>query len=119
MQIPAFILKQMYREGSLENHAEGFRFAVHNHMMSATIVAIDEIAVGGKAVAIEALTFSAGDETRAGLAISEASPVPFAKGVTVQVSVRGDALPAGAHHLTFKVRTGEFGPIHLDVTDRL
>lgn len=119
MQIPTFILKQMYCEGSLENHAEGFRFAVHNHMMSATIVAIEEIAVGGKACAREAITFSAGNEARAGQEISEMTPVPFSKGVTVQVSVRGNALPSGEHQLTFKVRTDEFGPIHLDVTDTL
>ncbi|HEY9898124.1 MAG TPA: hypothetical protein V6D00_02975 [Pantanalinema sp.] len=119
MQIPAFLLKQMYREGSLANHPEGFCFAVHNHMMSATIVAIDAIAVGGEAFAPEALTFSASGEVRGGHEISQTCPVPFAKGVTVTVSVRGEALEPGEHHLTFRVRTGEFGPIHLEVTDTL
>ncbi|MBO9539159.1 hypothetical protein J7643_01050 [bacterium] len=119
MQIPAFLLKQMYRQGSLANHAEGFRFEVHNHMMSATIVGIDAIAVGGELAPLEGLEFSALGEVRGGHAISEQAPVPFAKGVTVSVSVRGEPLAEGTHHLTFKVRTGEFGPIHLDVTDTL
>ncbi|MNY09287.1 hypothetical protein D3C86_1421970 [compost metagenome] len=109
----------MYRQGSLENHAEGFQFAVHNHMMSATIVGIEAIAVGGEAAPLEHLTFSAQGQVRGGHEISERSPVPFAKGVTVSVAVRGEPLARGPHRLTFKVRTGEFGPIHLDVTDTL
>jgi hypothetical protein len=119
MQIPAFLLKQMYREGSLANHPEGFSFAVHNHMMSATIVAVEAIAVGGRVFPLEDITFSAEEEVRCGHAITEESPVPFAKGVTVRVVVKAPPLAPGEHRLTFKVRTEEFGPIHLDVNDKL
>ncbi len=119
MQIPAFMLTQFYQAGSLSNAEHAFQFGLTNPVMPATIVEILEVSVDGTSYALEAITFAQEGVTREALSVSEAAPVTFKKGEVVAVTVRGQILAPGTHALTVKVRTDEFGPLKIEVEDRV
>lgn len=117
MQIPGFMLKQMYRQGSLCNNQDCFEFGVHNPFMDATIVTVKELSVGGKTYGLEELEFTQGGVTQPGSAVSEDTPVAFSKGDAVAIRVKGHHLAPGEHTLTLEVHTEEFGTIRIEVQD--
>jgi len=119
MQIPGFMLKQMYRKGSLENLEAAFQFEVHNHLMPAMIVAVREVTVAGMTYELADVEFSDGANTRGAASVSEDSPVDFGKGTTIQVRVNGYRVNPGAHQPRLKVKTEEFGSIAIEVSDTL
>lgn len=117
MQIPGFMLKQMYRQGSLCNQEGCFEFGVHNPFMDATIVTVKELSVGGMTYGLEELEFTQGDLTLPGTTVSEQSPVAFSKGDVVAIRVNGYRLHPGEHTIVLKVHTEEFGTIKIEVQD--
>lgn len=117
MQIPGFMLKQMYRQGSLANHQGGFAFAVHNPLMDATIVTVKELTVGGMTYGLEEVEFTKGEITLPGTTVSEDQPVDFFKGDIVAIRVNGYNLNPGEHTIILKVHTEEFGTLKIEVQD--
>ena len=119
MQLPAFMLKQFYRAGSLQNVAEAFEFTLTNPVMPATIVEILEVSVGGKDYDLSGIVFAQDGLVRDAAAVSSEAPVAFKKGGFVTVTVKGENLPPGNHALVVKVKTEEFGPLKVDVQDAI
>lgn len=117
MQIPSFMLKQMYRQGSLANQAGCFEFEVHNPVMPATIVTVKELTVGGMTYGLEEVEFTQGGVTRPGTAVSEDQPVDFSKGDVVSIRVKGYNLNPGEHTILLQVHTEEFGTLKIEVQD--
>lgn len=117
MQLPAFMLKQFYRTGSLRNVAESFEFALVNPVMPATIVEIHDVSVGGRPMPLSGIVFAQDGQTRAATAVSPDAPIAFGKGAVVTVTVPGENLAAGTHGLLVKVTTAEFGSLTVDVQD--
>ena len=119
MQLPAFMLKQFYRAGSLQNVAEAFEFTLTNPVMPATIVEILEVSVGGKGYDLSGIVFAQDAVLREATAVSSAMPVDFKKGALVTVMVQGQNLAPGSHALVVKVKTEEFGPLKVEVQDAI
>lgn len=117
MQLPGFMLKQMYQKGSLENLAGGFRFAVQNPLMRATIVEVKEVSVGGVTCDLSSVEFAQAGFVRAGASVSESEPVEFDKGDVVAIQVTGTPLDPGEHAIVLKVKTEEFGTLKIEVAD--
>lgn len=117
MQIPSFMLKQMYKAGSLNNQKDCFEFMVHNPVMDATIVTVKELTVGGMTYGLEEVEFTKGEVTLPGTTVSEDQPVDFGKGDVVAIRVKGYNLNPGEHTIILKVHTEEFGSIKIEVQD--
>ena len=60
MKIPSLVLKQLYTHGSLENVSEGVKLSLKNRLSDATLTAINEIAIDGRAIPLEDLEFETG-----------------------------------------------------------
>lgn len=117
MQLPAFMLKQFYQVGSLENLPGAFQFALVNPLMPATIVEIMEVSAGGMTYELAEIQFSQDGEVREAAAVCVETPVDFRKGAQVTVMVKGYNLNPGSHPIKVKVRTEEFGPLKVEVED--
>jgi hypothetical protein len=119
MQVPAFMLKQFYQVGSLTCEENGVRFALTNPLMPATIVEILEVSLSGLPHSLEGIAFEQDGLRREALSVSAEAPVEFKKGAVVMVTVDGVSLESGMHAVVVKVRTEEFGPIKVEVEDRI
>lgn len=117
MQIPSFMLKQMYQQGSLCNQAGCFEFVVHNQVVAATIVTVQELTVAGKTYGLEEIEFTKDGVTLPGTSVSNEQPVDFGKGDLVSIRVKGHRLNPGEHRLRLKVHTEEFGTLQIEVQD--
>ena len=112
--IPEFLLRKLYRRGSLRETAPGrFAFQLHNVLGSATVVAPPRIVVNGIPHPPERV-----ESPRVRLAgISAAQPFEFRKGDTVDLVLHGSLLRGGNHVQVF-VRTAEFGDLAIEAEDR-
>lgn len=119
LPIPSFMLQHMYRSGSLRNQEGGFEFAVHNPFMDATIVTVQELAVGGTTFGLSEVEFTQDGVTLPGTTVSAEDPVAFRKGDVVAIRVRGYRLEAGEHAVRLEVRTEEFGTLRIEVRDSI
>jgi len=114
-QIPTFMLKQLYVPGSLQNTESGFRFLVRNPFFDGTLVGVVKVAVNGQEIDLDCI-FAAGWAARS---VTCEAPLSFPRGAELEVTVAAEPLPSGRHNLYCKVETGEFGPLKVDVFDRI
>lgn len=119
MFLPPFMLKQLYRAGSLQNQDGGFRFEMTNPLMPGTINRVVRVAVDGTDQPLEGVTFSLGDSCKPAAEVSDENPVNFPRGAAVVIQVPGEPLPAGSHRLVVQVKTDEFGDLKVDVQDSI
>ena len=114
MQVPDFLLRKLYRKGSLrEVGSDHFAFELRNVLGTATIVKPPVMVVNGIGHRPEDV-----DIGRFALEkVSEESPWVFAKGDEVTVRLKGHLLKAG-NRIHVLARTKEFGDIEILVEDR-
>jgi hypothetical protein len=114
MAIPEFFLRKLYRKGSLRETAPGrFRFALHNVLGSATVIAPPQVVVNGIAHAPQMIQSPRVDVAH----ISEAQPFEFRKGDEVVLTLYGSLL-RGGNRIQVRVKTKEFGDLEIEAEDR-
>lgn len=114
MGIPEFLLRKLYRKGSLRETSPGrFTFSLHNILGSATVVAPPRIVVNGIAHAPQMVHSPRVDVTH----ISPVQPFEFRKGDEVVLTLYGSLL-RGGNHIQVHVATEEFGDLDIDAEDR-
>ena len=121
MQVPGFIARQFYVQGSLRNTPDGFQLEAQNPMGDGTLVGIGSISVDGVAVALETVSaLRQGDaEPIAAAALTRYAPIRVKKGDRVTLSVRGPQLGVGDHKLEVELYERDLGALRLSVTDRV
>lgn len=113
MGIPDFLLRRLYRKGSLRSTADGrFAFTLHNVLGTATVVAPPRVVVNGIAYAPDRL------ESRQvrPAAITARTPFVFRKGDRVTVRMPGRLL-RGGNRIQVTVSTREFGELAIEAVD--
>lgn len=119
MSLPAFVLRQLYRKGSLESSASAFGFELCNPLMDATVVGVKEVKVGDTVFPLTEVTFDKHGDVRSAAEVSPDQPVDFPKGSRVKVTVKGYRLDAGTYPLRFVIDTEEFGRLKIEADDEL
>ena len=121
MQVPGFIARQFYVQGSLRNTLDGFQLEAHNPLGDGMLVGVGSIAVDGQAIPLEAITaFRDGDPAPIeATALSRQTPIPVRKGDRVTLSVRAAPLALGDHKLEVELYERDLGALRFSLTDRL
>lgn len=113
MGLPDFLLRKLYRKGSLRSTADGrFAFSLHNVLGTATVVAPPRVVVNGIAYApdrMESRQVRPAD-------ITARTPFVFRKGERVTVRLPGRLL-RGGNRIQVTVSTKEFGELVIEATD--
>lgn len=113
MGIPDFLLRRLYRKGSLRSTADGrFAFSLHNVLGTATVVAPPRVVVNGIAYTADKL------ESRQvqPAAITARTPFVFRKGDRITVRMPGRLL-RGGNRIQVTVNTREFGDLVIEAVD--
>lgn len=121
MRVPGFLLRQLYRSGSLRNEPDGFSLQAHNPLGDGTLVRIGRIRVDGQDIDAQDVTARReGDPAvyRA-LDVSPASPVTFRRGDVVTFHIAGWQLEPGEHRLELEVDEVNLGRVSLAIDDRV
>ncbi len=113
MSIPGFLVRKLYKRGSLRETADGrFAFTIHNPLGTATIIEPPHFTVNGIRHAPDAIG-AVGIELAH---IDTENPLEFKKGDLLDVSFKGRLL-RGANRIHMVAVTKEFGELELFVED--
>jgi hypothetical protein len=121
MQVPAFLARQFYVNGSLRNTSAGFQLEAQNPLGNGTLVGIGKISVDGRLIAKESVTArkqGTDADLRAG-DVSRVNPIRVQKGDRVTLSVTGEKLAPGDHILEVELFEVNLGALRFTLSDRL
>jgi hypothetical protein len=119
MGVPAFLLRKLYRKGSLRETGDGrFAFDLRNTLSTATLVSPPRFVVNGVAHAPQDIMARDRDGHAIDAAdISPKRPYAFTKGATIGLTFRGHLL-RGGNRIHVSVVTTEFGRLDFLVEDK-
>ena len=113
MGIPDFLLRKLYRKGSLRTTADGrFGFTLHNILGTATVIAPPRVVVNGILYTPDKLQ----SKKVRPADIAERTPFVFRKGDRITVRMAGYLL-RGGNRIQVTVKTREFGDLNIEVDD--
>lgn len=117
--IPQFILRKLYKKGSLKNTDKGVEFILENSLASATITRINGINTDNKDIPLPQIEIKgASGFVKAGN-INENAPIQFEKGKEIDVRLSTDRLTEGEHLIKISVASKEFGELNFDIRDSI
>jgi hypothetical protein len=121
MNVPGFIARQFYVNGSLRNTDAGWELQAQNPMGDGTLVGVGKIRVDGREIPPETVTARRTGDTEPIRAaeISRMRPVSVFKGDRVTLAVEGDPLTSGEHRLEVELYELNLGRLSLAITDRV
>lgn len=121
MDVPGFLVRRFYVEGSLRNEADGFSLRASNSLGDGALVAVGRLAVDGREVdpaAVSAVRDSDGQRFEAA-EVSPANAIRVRQGDSVTLHVAGPPLGPGEHQLEVELYEVNLGLLRFAVTDRL
>jgi hypothetical protein len=117
--IPNFILKRMYRDGSLRRVDGGVGFDIVNTLGPGQISKLNSITANGRIYTAEQLVLRINDDMVRGDSITEDNPATFFLNQVITCVVEDPSLPAGKYELTLDLVSREAGKVTLTVKDTL
>jgi hypothetical protein len=121
MNVPGFLVKRFYVEGSLRNTCSGFSLQARNPMGDGALVGVGRLVVDGREIepsAVSAIRDADGERFRADQ-VSPADPIRVRVGDSVTLQVDAEPLEAGEHHLEVELYELNIGFLRFAVRDRL
>ena len=117
--IPQFILRRLYKKGSLRNTDIGIEFILENSLASATITKINRISADNKDIPLPQIEIKGGSGFVKADSINENTSVQFEKGKEIDVRLSTDRLTDGEHLIRVSVASKEFGELNFDIRDNI
>lgn len=117
MQVPEFLLRRLYVNGSLRSVDGGFAFDLKNSLGSGYAEEVLPLTLDGDELPMASTRFDADGETTRFDEVSGARPMTLGMDRTVTISVDGRALMPGKHKLGIGFVVAGMGTLQFDVTD--
>lgn len=117
--IPNFILKRMYRNGSLRRLEQGLGFDIVNNLGPGQISKLNGITLNGTLYEPNRIALLISEDTVAGDSITEENPATFFLNQVITCVIRDADLPDGTYELTLDLVSREAGKVTLTVKDNL
>jgi hypothetical protein len=117
--IPNFILKRMYRDGSLRRVDGGIGFDIINTLGPGQISKLNSVSANGRVYTAEQLVLLINEEVVRGDTITEENPATFFLNQVITCVVEDTTLPAGKYELVLDLVSREAGKVALTVKDML
>jgi hypothetical protein len=117
--VPNFLLKKMYRAGSLRSTENGVSFEMINCLGPGQLSGINGVTLNELSFSAEKITFKQGDTLLPAKDITEDNPASFFLNQITTVLIETAPLPTGEYTLKLDVVSREAGRVTLTVKDKL
>ncbi len=117
--IPNFILKRMYKTGSLRRLPDGVGFDIVNNLGPGQISLVQSIKLNNQVYAAEHLVLIINGESVPATTIQEDSPATFFLNQVITCVIQDTQLVAGSYDLTLELVSREAGKVSLSIKDTL
>ncbi|HEY9688095.1 MAG TPA: hypothetical protein V6C52_14065 [Coleofasciculaceae cyanobacterium] len=117
--IPNFILKRMYRAGSLRRLSDGVGFDIINNLGPGQISKINSITMNGQVYSPEQIVLLVNNEPIPAESITEDNPATFFLNQVITCEIRNAELEPGKYELKLDLVSKEAGKVTLTVQDQL
>ena len=117
--IPHFILKRLYKAGSLRRHSDGAAFDIHNNLGPGVISKVHAIRLNDREYTANQIKLVVNEQVMNAEEINDQNPARFFFDDTITCVVTDPALPEGAYKLTLDIVSKEAGRVTLSVDDQL
>jgi len=113
----ALNVSHLYTFGSLETFDGGNRFAIKNRLFDAELTRISEVSIDGEPVALSEMSLEVDGQTVQASDLSNENSIELPLRTTILVTVRGESLELGAHHIEATFDAEPYGRMSLDAED--
>ena len=117
--VPNFLLKKMYRSGSLKGTEQGFSFEMINCLGPGQLTRINSVTLNDLTFKTEQITFKHDDVLLPAIQITDDNPASFLLNQITMVLVESSPLSPGEYTLKLDVVSREAGQVTLTVKDKL
>lgn len=117
--IPNFILKRMYRSGSLRQVPEGAAFDIVNNLGPGQISKVNGISLNGTQYTPEQIMLRVNDELVPASTITEENPATFFLNQTITCIIHAPDVQPGRYEIVLDLISREAGKVTLSVEDQL
>lgn len=117
--IPNFILKRMYKEGSLRRLSDGVGFDIVNNLGPGQISSLRSISLNEAVYEANQVYLLINDVVVPGESISEDNPATFFLNQVITCVIKGAELPDGSYEIRLELVSREAGKVNLSVKDTL
>jgi hypothetical protein len=120
VNVPGFIARQFYVQGSLRNADGGWELKAQNPIGDGVLVGVGGISVDGHPIPPDAVSARRSDgQVFKASDVSRFNPVRVAKGDNVTLHVDGTPLTAGQHKLEVELYEVNLGRLSFAIADRV
>lgn len=118
--VPAFLLKKVYKKGSLKKTDDGICFDLKNTLGPGFISGFNSVEINGVKFEAKDVIFITDGKVLAGLDVSEADPIKFRLGQEGTLKIMGaDCLKVGTNKIKIDIMNPEAGNVVADFDDNL
>jgi hypothetical protein len=121
VNVPGFLVRRFYVQGSLRNAPDGFTLQAQNTLGDGRLIGLGRLSVDERTIDPRAVTaVRESDGARFPAAeVSPTSPIAVRQGDRVTLHVAGEPLSPGEHRLEVEIYERDLGLLRFSVSDRL
>lgn len=117
VSVPGFLLRRLYRKGSLRNTDDGVEFRLENRLGSGYAQGMTPIVIDGEEVPLQDAAFALDGVETPFSAIGKDNTFTLALNKTIGVRISGATLTPGVHTIEMGFDVPGLGTLRFDFTD--
>jgi hydroxymethylglutaryl-CoA reductase (NADPH) len=98
MQVPSFMLKKLYKKGSLRNGSEGLEFTLENSLSTVSLLKLEKVVVDGQDFPADQVEVGTDGDFKPATGFNPETPMTFARGAQMTCRIKGFQADASKSH---------------------
>jgi hydroxymethylglutaryl-CoA reductase (NADPH) len=98
MQVPSFMLKKLYKKGSLRNGSEGLEFTLENSLSTVSLTKLEKVTVDGQEFPADQVEVNLGGDFQPASGFNQDEPITFARSAAMTCRIKGFQADASKSH---------------------
>ena len=116
--VPSFMLKKLYKKGSLRNAPEGLEFTLENSLSTVVSTKLERVTVDGELHEAEKVEVLVDGNAQSATGFSADTPMSFARGAAMTVRIKGFQADASKSHMVVLEATARgMGLLKVEIGD--
>lgn len=118
MQVPSFMLKKLYKKGSLRNGSEGLEFTLENSLSTVALTKLEKVTVDGQDFPADQVEVDLGEGYKSAAGFNPEAPITFARAAAMTCRIKGFQADASVSHMVVLQATARgMGLLKVEIGD--